>query len=38
MFHPHGDSAVYDTLVRMAQVLWMLLNTIDQSAHFSLIV
>jgi hypothetical protein len=21
-FHPHGDNAVYDSLVRMAQVKW----------------
>lgn len=29
-FHPHGDTAVYDSLVRMAQVIY---NKMSESPH-----
>ena len=33
-FHPHGDSAIYDTLVRMAQDFSMRLPLIDGQGNF----
>lgn len=33
-FHPHGDSAVYDSLVRMAQQFSMRLQLIDGQGNF----
>jgi len=33
-FHPHGDSAVYDALVRQAQVFSMRYPTIDSQGNF----
>ncbi len=33
-YHPHGDSAVYDALVRMAQVFSMRLPLIDGQGNF----
>ena len=33
-YHPHGDSAIYDTLVRMAQDFSMSLPLIDGQGNF----
>src|SRR5512137_1469464 len=33
-YHPHGDTAVYDTMVRMAQDFSMRLPTIDGQGNF----
>lgn len=33
-FHPHGDSAVYDALVRQAQLFSMRYPTIDSQGNF----
>jgi DNA gyrase subunit A len=33
-YHPHGDSAIYDSLVRMAQVFSMRLPLIDGQGNF----
>jgi len=33
-FHPHGDTAVYDTMVRMAQVFSMRVPLIDGQGNF----
>ncbi|HEX7739320.1 MAG TPA: DNA topoisomerase IV subunit A, partial [Marmoricola sp.] len=33
-FHPHGDSAIYDALVRMAQDTSMRLQTVDGHGNF----
>ncbi len=33
-FHPHGDSAIYDTLVRMAQVFSMRYPLVDGQGNF----
>jgi DNA gyrase subunit A len=33
-FHPHGDSAVYDTMVRMAQLFSMRIPLIDGQGNF----
>src|SRR5665648_102365 len=33
-YHPHGDSAIYDTLVRMAQEFSMRLQLIDGQGNF----
>ena len=33
-FHPHGDGAIYDALVRMAQPLSMRLPTVDGHGNF----
>ncbi len=33
-FHPHGDSAIYDALVRMAQPFAMRIPTVDGSGNF----
>ncbi len=34
MYHPHGDSAIYDALVRMAQTFSMRLPLIDGQGNF----
>ena len=33
-FHPHGDTAVYDSLVRMAQVKYYGCYLINEPVHF----
>src|SRR5436190_16358571 len=33
-YHPHGDSAIYDTLVRLAQPWAMRLRLVDGQGHF----
>ena len=33
-FHPHGDSAIYDALVRMAQPFSMSLPLLDGQGNF----
>src|SRR5579872_1477745 len=33
-YHPHGDSAIYDTLVRMAQDFWMRYELVDGQGNF----
>src|ERR1700710_3276223 len=33
-FHPHGDGAIYDALVRMSQSFSMRLATVDGHGHF----
>ena len=33
-FHPHGDSAIYDSLVRMAQPFSMRLELVDGQGNF----
>ena len=33
-YHPHGDLAIYDSLVRMAQPFWMGLMLIDGQGNF----
>ncbi|MDO5712133.1 MAG: DNA gyrase subunit A, partial [Micrococcales bacterium] len=33
-YHPHGDSAIYDALVRMAQPFTMRLNLVDGHGNF----
>jgi DNA gyrase subunit A len=37
-FHPHGDSAIYDAMVRMAQDWSMRLPTVDGHGNFGTIV
>src|SRR5258707_8933746 len=33
-YHPHGDSAIYDALVRLAQLWWMRMPLIDGQGTF----
>ena len=33
-YHPHGDSAIYDTMVRMAQPLSLRYPLIDGQGNF----
>ena len=33
-YHPHGDSAIYDSMVRMAQSFSMRLELIDGQGNF----
>ena len=33
-YHPHGDSAIYDTLVRLAQPFSMRLPLVDGHGNF----
>ena len=33
-FHPHGDSAIYDTLVRMAQPFSLRYPLVDGQGNF----
>ena len=32
-YHPHGDAAIYDSLVRMAQPFSMVLQCVDDDLH-----
>src|ERR1700749_2445822 len=33
-YHPHGDSSIYDALVRMGQPWWMRMSLIDSQGNF----